>query len=198
MALEYKSVRFALKAADPAADDDWEIAGLASTWWGEPDAYGDVVQPGAFSASIAERPTKFLYEHHTPIGTQLELRETDEGLFGRWSVVDTQVGTDAYKLAKAGVLDSLSIGYIPLEWEIRGDGVRVLQVCDLYEVSAVALPANERAVITAVKRIPDPDPDPEPDPAPAPAAVDTDDPLAVDLEIIRRRLARLGIKELAS
>ena len=128
MALEYKSIPFAVKAADRNADDSgWEIAGLASTWWGEPDSYGDVVQPGAFAASIAERATKFLYEHHTPIGKQLELRETDEGLYGRWSVVDTMVGTDAYKLAKAGVLDSLSIGYIPLEWESRGDGARVLQ-----------------------------------------------------------------------
>jgi HK97 family phage prohead protease len=151
-------------------------------------AYGDVVAPGAFAASIAERPTKFLYEHHTPIGKQLELRETDEGLYGRWSVVDTVVGTDAYKLAKAGVLDSLSIGYIPLEWELRGDGVRVLQAIDLYEVSAVALPANENAVITAVKAAP----------APEPSVVGDDDPLAVDLERIRRRLTMLGVGDLAT
>lgn len=191
MPLEYKSIPFEVKAAERSSDDTgWEIAGLASTWWGEPDAYGDVVQPGAFSASIAGRATKFLYEHHTPIGKQLELRETDEGLYGRWSVVDTVVGTDAYKLAKAGVLDSLSIGYIPLEWELRGDGVRVLQAIDLYEVSAVALPANENAVITAVKTAPMPEPEPS-------VALD-DDPLAVDLERIRRRLTMLGVGDLAT
>jgi Escherichia/Staphylococcus phage prohead protease len=181
MALEYKSIPFSVKAAERNADDTgWEIAGLASTWWGEPDAYGDVVQPGAFAASIEARPTKFLYEHHTPIGKQLEIRETDEGLYGRWSVVDTTVGTDAYKLAKAGVLDSLSIGYIPMEWEIRGDGARVLQAVELYEVSAVAIPANTNALITDVKAAPAPPPDPGPR-------------LRLGLEIRRRRLARHGL-----
>src|SRR5262245_26849220 len=150
--LQYKSVPFAVKALGD--DTGWEIAGLASTWWGEPDAYGDVVAPGAFAESIALRATKFLYEHFEPIGKQLALAETDDGLEGRWSVVDTAAGTDAYKLAKAGVLDSLSIGYMPLEWEMRSDGARILRKVDLYEVSCVALPANENAVITAVKRGP--------------------------------------------
>jgi hypothetical protein len=49
---------------------------------------------------------KHLYEHGEPIGKTLEIREDDKGLVGRWSIVDTQAGTDAYKLAKAGVLDS--------------------------------------------------------------------------------------------
>jgi HK97 family phage prohead protease len=149
--LSYKSIPFEIKELAAGADGGWEIAGLASTWWGEPDAYNDVVAPGAFAASIAERATKFLYEHHTPIGKQLEIRETDDGLYGRWSIVDTAAGTDAHKLAKAGVLDSLSIGYVPLEWDIRADGVRVLQKVTLYEVSAVAIPANANAVITDVK-----------------------------------------------
>lgn len=182
--LIYRRVPFAVKAV--GSDSGWEIAGLASTWWGEPDAYGDVVAPGAFAASIAERATKFLYEHLTPIGKQLELRETDDGLFGRWSVVDTTAGTDAYKLAKAGVLDSLSIGYVPLEWELRGDGARVLQKVDLYEVSAVALPANSNAVITDVKR------------AASPAARRAVPALNVRLELTTRRLRRRGILEAAS
>jgi HK97 family phage prohead protease len=201
MPLEYKSVPFEVKAAAPNADGTgWEIAGLASTWWGEPDAYGDVVAPGAFAESIATRPTKFLFEHQVPIGKQLEIRETDEGLYGRWSVVDTTHGTDAYKLAKAGVLDSLSIGYIPLEFEYRADGVRVLQKIDLLEVSAVALPANESAVITDVKAdVSRQNAPPEAhDDAAADAVTPLVDPLAVDLETIRRRLSALGVLELAS
>ena len=177
--LEYKSIPFAVKAVSDA-ESGWEIAGLASTFWGSPDAYGDVVAPGAFSESIAARPTKFLYEHHTPIGKQLELRETDEGLYGRWSVVDTTVGADAHKLAKHGVLDSLSIGYIPLEWETRADGVRVLQKVELYEVSAVAIPANTNAVITNVKSA-------------TPPAEPAVPKLNLSDELRRRRLARHGI-----
>ena len=186
MPLEYKSVPFAVKTIDPAPSG-WEIEGLASTFWGSPDAYGDVVAPGAFSESIATRATKFLYEHYEPIGKQLEIRETEAGLYGRWSIVNTRAGEDAHKLAVAGVLDSLSIGYIPLEWETRADGVRVLQKVDLLEVSAVALPANSNAVITGVKRRAIPDPEPEPVPAPATLAE------ILDLASMRARLVALGV-----
>lgn len=151
MSLEYKRVPFDLREVKAADSGGWEIAGYASTWWGAPDAYGDVIAPGAFAASIAERETKFLFEHHTPIGKQLELREDDHGLWGRWSVVDTTTGTDAYKLAKAGVLDSLSIGYQTEDAEFRDDGTRILKQVTLFEVSAVSVPANANAVITNVK-----------------------------------------------
>lgn len=153
--LEYKRVPFEIKEVVDVESGGWEIAGYASTFWGEPDSYGDVIAPGAFKESIAVRPTKLLYEHHTPIGKQLEIREDEHGLFGRWSVVNTTIGTDAYKLAKAGVLDSLSIGYVTDEAEFRDDGIRILKKVSLFECSAVAIPANSNAVITAVKSFAD-------------------------------------------
>ena len=151
---EYKTIPFEVKEVVDLAGGGWEIAGYASTFGGEPDAYGDVIVKGAFSDSISRRPTKFLYEHFEPIGRQLEIREDEHGLFGRWSIVDTQTGTDAYKLAKAGVLDSLSIGYMAEEFTFRDDGVRLLKQIDLMEVSCVAIPANRSAVITDVKSRP--------------------------------------------
>jgi uncharacterized protein len=181
MALEYKRVPFDLRELKAAEDGGWEIAGYASTFGGSPDAYGDVVAHGAFADSIESRPTKFLYEHHTPIGKQLEIREDETGLFGRWSIVDTTTGTDAYKLAKAGVLDSLSIGYMTVEADFAADGTRILRKVDLFEVSAVAIPANENAVITAVKAAPTAPPGPR---------------LNVGDELRRRRLARHGITNL--
>lgn len=153
--LRYKSIPFEVKEIVSVADGGWEIAGYASTFGGEPDAYGDVIVKGAFAESIAKRPTKFLFEHAEPIGKQLEIREDDAGLWGRWSIVDTQAGTDAYKLAKAGVLDSLSIGYVTLDADYDANGVRLLKKVDLFEVSAVAIPANRNAVITAVKSFAD-------------------------------------------
>ena len=151
MPLEYKSVPFEVKDLKAAGDGGWEVAGLASTWGGEPDSYGDIVVRGAFSESIAKRATKFLYEHMEPIGKQLHIEENDDGLFGRWSIVDTRAGEDAHKLMKSGVLDSLSIGYQTLEADYREDGVRLLRKCDLFEVSAVAIPANVNAIISDVK-----------------------------------------------
>jgi HK97 family phage prohead protease len=149
--LTYKSVPFEVKEIVSVADGGWEIAGYASTFGGEPDSYGDVIVRGAFAESIAKRKPKFFFEHHTPIGNTLEIREDDRGLFGRFSIIDTTAGTDAYKLAKAGVLDAMSIGYFAEEYEYRADGVRLLQKIDLPEISAVAIPANRNAVITDVK-----------------------------------------------
>lgn len=150
MPLEYKRIPFEVKEVVDVAGGGWEIAGYASTFGPPADSYGDIVAPGAFAASLASRQTKFLYEHHEPIGKQLELREDAHGLFGRWSIVDTRAGTDAYKLAKAGVLDSLSIGYVADDVEYA-EGVRLLKAVTLYEVSAVAIPANVNAVVTDVK-----------------------------------------------
>lgn len=151
--MDYKTLRLDLKELGPGSSGEgWEIAGYASTFGGDPDSYGDVVARGAFAASIETRATKLLLQHETPIGYQLELREDEYGLFGRWALIDTTAGTDAYKLARAGVLDSLSIGYVPVDAEYRADGVRVLKSVDLLEVSLVTFPANESAVLTDVKR----------------------------------------------
>lgn len=135
-------------------DGRWTITGYASTFGGQPDHTGDVVARGAFAESIATRPTKFLYQHADPIGVQLDLVEDQHGLLGTWEIVPTALGSDAHLLAKAGVLDSLSIGFITQDAEFRDDGVRVLKKVDLLEVSLVTFPANEAAVVTAVKARP--------------------------------------------
>lgn len=154
-AVERKYTTYEIKEiGDAGGNPVWEIAGYASTFGGDPDSYGDVVAPNAFAASIATRQTKLLYQHDIPIGYQIELREDDYGLYGRWAIIDTTDGTDAYKLAKAGVLDRLSIGYVPVDAEYRADGVRVLKQVDLMEVSLVTFPANESAIVTSVKARP--------------------------------------------
>jgi HK97 family phage prohead protease len=136
-----------------SADDggSWTISGYASTFGPPADSQGDIIAEGAFTASLATRATKFLFEHQTPIGKQLEIRQDPRGLWGRWSVLPTQAGKDAYLLAKAGVLDSLSIGFIARASRPLGDGTRLLTRIDLFEVSAVALPSNSNAVITDVR-----------------------------------------------
>lgn len=136
-----------------AAGDGWEVAGYASTFGGDPDSYGDVVAKGAFLDSLARRKTKLLNQHDMtqPIGKQLSLEEDEKGLFGRWSILPTTTGKDAHMLLEHGLIDSLSIGFIPVESDWREDGIRVLKKIDLYEVSLVTIPANENAVITSYK-----------------------------------------------
>lgn len=134
--------------------------GLASTFGGEPDAYGDVVTPGAFAKTIEDhkaRGTKpaMLWSHtqHEPIGTWLDMRETDQGLEVVGSLaMEVAKAREAHALMKQGAL-ALSMGYRiePGGWHRDAKGIRHLDQVDLIEVSPVALPANRNARITQVK-----------------------------------------------
>lgn len=154
MDLERKDISFQVTDLKAAADGEgWLVSGYGSTFGGEPDSYGDVVARGAFTESLAKRDPLFFYQHFEPIGKSITVVEDDKGLFGTWSIVDTTTGTDAYKLAKAGALNRLSIGFRTLESDYNEDGVRILRKLDLFEVSLVAIPANDNAVVTSVKSL---------------------------------------------
>ena len=150
--METKSLPFQV-AELKAAGDGWEVAGYASTFGGQPDTYGDIVAKGAFLDSIAKRATRLLWQHNIekPIGKQLDLKEDDHGLFGRWSIVPTATGKEAHELLQAELIDSMSIGFMTKDAEYREDGTRVLKVIDLFEVSLVTVPANPSALITSFK-----------------------------------------------
>lgn len=148
----YKACAFELLDLKSAAGG-WSFSGYASTFLNT-DEGGDIVMPGAFKTSLKNRPRpKLLWQHQSsePIGTVVSLTEDDRGLKGEWEIVDTQRGTDAYKLLKKGAIDSLSIGYLPVDAEFKDSGVRELKEVDLLEVSVVTIPMNEEALITNVK-----------------------------------------------
>lgn len=139
-----------------AVDETWEVSGYCSTY-GNVDAGGDAVMPGAFDAYIASgRKTRFLSSHdpRLTLGYTKELRSDDSGLFGRFHISKTQLGADTHTLLTDGALDSFSIGYIPTDVEFSEDGTRLLKAVDLLEVSVVAVPMNDRAVVTGVKEKP--------------------------------------------
>lgn len=151
--METKALPFQLSEIK-ASGDGWEVAGYASTFGGDPDSYNDVVAKGAFLASLAKRPNvRLLWQHDMgePIGKVLSLAEDDKGLFGQWSIVPTDTGKKAHELLKAGLVDSLSIGFMTEDADYRDDGVRVLKAVELVEVSIVTIPANTNAVITSFK-----------------------------------------------
>ena len=163
MNIEKHSPLYELKAAQ--TDAQGLIEGYASTFGGEPDAYGDVIAAGAYSKSLAEhkrretRPAMFwAHDQSEPIGKWLELREDDQGLRvqGKFSLA-TRRGGEAYALAKDDAL-GLSIGYrIPNGGADYENGIRELKEIDLLEVSVVGLPASHTARITSVKSALSPD-----------------------------------------
>lgn len=150
MQLLRKSFALELKAAK---DDSRTIEGWASTF-GNVDSDDDIIAPGAFADSLKVKPPKMLWQHNSdqPIGVWTEAKETDAGLYVKGQILDTTLGEDAYKLAKAGAIDSMSIGFTTKTYTVdRENNTRLIQSVDLWEVSLVTFPANSMARITGVK-----------------------------------------------
>lgn len=174
MKLERLPCNLEIKLAANEADSKvGTISGYGSVF-GNADAYGDVVQKGAFKATLADwkkrknLPKMFLQhgsfmgpaEDGIPIGKWTLMEEDDMGLKveGELFALDTQKGRYIYEGLKSGALDGLSIGYIPREvayGKKPEEPPRTLKKVDLFEVSIVTFPANTEARVEAVKSIED-------------------------------------------
>jgi HK97 family phage prohead protease len=141
-----------------AADDNGEFEGYASTFGGSPDAYGDVVESGAFIDSLVKHRREgtmplMLWAHdpNEPIGVWHEFAEDGKGLWARGTLLKgVQKADEAYIRLKAGAVRGLSIGYREIDAGPEGN-VRKLRKLDLIEVSVVSMPANRRARVNNVK-----------------------------------------------
>ena len=143
-----------------ALKETGEFEGYGSTFGGEPDAYGDVIAPGAYTDSLAAHRAKgtmpkLFWQHNAdePIGKYFDAIEDSHGLLMRGRLnMEVQRGREAHSLLKAGDIDGLSIGYRIKEYAVDTEtGVWTLQKLDLIEVSIVSVGANENAVVQSVK-----------------------------------------------
>lgn len=142
--LERKFCRF---DADLSVTDGNAIEGYASLF-GAADRGGDIVQPGAFSRSLARltaegRQVKLLWQHDPaqPIGVWDEAREAEKGLYVKGRLLpDVARAREAVALIAAGALDGLRIGYRTLRATKNEKGQRLLQELELWEVSLVTFP----------------------------------------------------------
>lgn len=140
-----------------------KVAGYGSTFGGEPDAYGDIIAPGAFAKSLARHASEgtmpaMLWAHDPGevIGAWTVAREDEKGLWLEGSLnLETQRGREALALAKQGAATGLSIGFrvLPGGRKFDSAGVRTLTDLDLVEVSGTAIPANRSARLVSVKSV---------------------------------------------
>lgn len=142
--------------------------------FGNVDAHGDVIEPGAFSKFLSDvksgnQPWPAMLSQHggwqmsaedmTPIGVWTDFSEDGHGLKVSGQLADTPRGREMHALMKMSprpAIDGMSIGYIAKEWEPRSrpeDPKRRLKRIDLIEVSLVTRPANGKARVEAVKSI---------------------------------------------
>ena len=129
--------------------------GYASVF-GSRDGAGDIVAPGAFTASLRKRGpggVRMLYQHfaHEPIGVWDTIREDARGLYVRGSLIlDVERARDVQALLREGALGGLSIGFKTQRARKDVNGVRTLLQVDLWEISVVTFPLLEAAAVTAV------------------------------------------------
>lgn len=142
--------------------------------FGNIDAYGDVIEPGAFAAYLSDAqnekqawPSMLLQhggwgmtaEDMMPAGVWTDLGEDGKGLKSAGTLAEIQKSRDAYTLMKMKprpAIDGLSIGYYAREWSERSkpeDPRRTLKRIDLVEISLVTFPANGKARVSGVKSI---------------------------------------------
>ncbi len=144
--------------------DDGTFEGYGSMFGGDPDAYGDVVNRGAFKETISAGGRNgfgiaMLYQHDPkqPIGSWKTIEEDKKGLHVVGKLIrGVPKADEAYLLMKENVLKGLSIGYDVEDYEIIEDKkkntrTRILKKINLWEISPVTFPALVRAQITNVK-----------------------------------------------
>lgn len=157
-----KSVIAEVKALGDGEKAEFEA--YASVF-GNRDSYGDVVQKGAFAASLkawAEKdaPIPLLWGHNMAdpdfnIGMVTSAEEDEHGLKVVCELdTDSPKGAQVHRLLKQGRVREMSFAFAATSseyGEIDGKSVRFLKEVDLFEVSVVPLGANPETEVLAVK-----------------------------------------------
>ena len=150
--MEHKAIQF---KADDVDSDKRVISGYASTY--DLDQGGDIIVRGAFQKTLETGASrvKVLWQHDskTPIGRPNRMTEDENGLYVESYIAKTRQGDEALELAREGIIDSMSIGYMVNDSEYKDDGIRLIKELTLMEYSLVTWPMNESAVITGVKSL---------------------------------------------
>lgn len=129
------------------------------------DSYGDVIKKGAFKKTIKERVNKGRvklmnshgYSVDDVLGTILKAEEDDYGLLFSAEFSKVQSSQDVRTKMIEGHVNRLSIGFNTVkehygnEKNDENPSLRYLDEVKLYEISPVAFPANENAVVVSIK-----------------------------------------------
>ena len=114
------------------------------------DKQNEIMLPGAFDDTDCNR-VKLLWQHDvsSPIGRILQIYENDRGLLIEAKLLlEIKQAYEAYIMIKSGIINSLSIGYHTVDFDIEyKTGTKIIKSVCLMEVSLVTFPANEDAKI---------------------------------------------------
>jgi len=150
--IEWREYKIAL-----TSDDSRTLEGLAVPYERETKlgpGYYETIALDAYQPDGGVGQIKLLWRHDEVIGAGTAVSSPD-GVPIQARISQTSAGDDAYQLLKDGVVDSLSIGFISLEYEETWDDDQNLHVrqkkIDIKEVSLVPWPAYDDAKVTKVR-----------------------------------------------
>jgi HK97 family phage prohead protease len=105
---------------------------------------------GAFNTS--QKRAKLVENHDlTQLrGTVVELTDTEAGLEFVAEFARTRASADAVELVKSSAYDSVSVGANPTKFKFDKAGTMIVSQAELIELSLVAVPAFQDAVITQI------------------------------------------------
>lgn len=162
--MEHKFKEFALHKSADEEKDSGTISGYFSTYDRIPDAYGDIIAPGAFTDTIKAReesghPFPLCWNHDLDqiIGKVDTIEDTDKGPLMTASFFDTPLAQEKRAIVQSGVVYQFSFAYDVKGWEKptpedeKAGIMNILTKLDLFEVSIVPIPANQNAVVTDIK-----------------------------------------------
>jgi HK97 family phage prohead protease len=170
--LHVADARLAAKSdADGAGGPGW-LEGYASTW-DNIDQANETMIRGCFARSVKESipagKVKLMARHIAHggdamecIGTVVEAREDDHGLWIKAEFASTEDAQSIRVKIMEGHVKGLSVGFFPVRWEERNNAAQggippappslVAHLeCQLLEVTTTVFPCNEQAGITSVK-----------------------------------------------
>ena len=150
-----KASKFVVKESN---DDSRMIKGYASVF-GNVDSDMDVIKSGSFNRSIKEwgpegqDRIKLVAQHDIsrPVARITTLKEDSNGLYMEAKFGSHRDGEDYYAMAKDGIINEFSVGFVPVEKSENEKGGYDITNIKLYEVSMVTVAANDQAVVTEVK-----------------------------------------------
>lgn len=138
---------FTLLKIKRASGSGLTFTGCAST--GNIDRMGDRVEPRGAKYKLP-LPLLWAHDHKQPVGTVTDATVTDRGIRVSFMLVSAvPKAQEAAALIAAGAL-ALSIGFQALESEPLANGGRRYSSWSWHELSLVAVPANEFALIDPI------------------------------------------------
>ena len=148
---------FSILEVKSVDEDKRIIRGVATT--PTVDRVGDIIDPLGVKFDNP-LPLLWQHEHDKPIGTVKFDNPTKAGINFEAEIASTdEPGTlkdrldEAWQSIKMGLVRAVSIGFRAIEYAFMDTGgVRYVET-EVYELSAVTIPANADALITSVKSI---------------------------------------------